>query len=139
MTDERIEYMMGQMQTAFPEALIENYEALIPAMTNARKDRHVLAAAVMAKAQVIVTENIRDFPDHALSPFRIEAISPDDFLRDLLDLYAERMVEVLMSIVERRKMPPKSVDELLVALEHNGCSGYAQDLRETLKHFYADK
>jgi len=31
-------------------------------MTNQEKDRHVLAAAVRARAEVIVTYNTKDFP-----------------------------------------------------------------------------
>jgi hypothetical protein len=37
-------------------------------MTNEPKDRHVLAAAVRGRADVIVTENIRDFPPLAADP-----------------------------------------------------------------------
>jgi hypothetical protein len=32
------------------------------------KDRHVLAAAIGARADVIVTDNLKHFPDHALAP-----------------------------------------------------------------------
>jgi len=44
------------MRRAFPEA-VETYEHLIDSMTNHPKDRHVLAPAVAAEADVIVTLN----------------------------------------------------------------------------------
>ena len=74
------------MRRAFPLAVVDGYQPLMPAMTNDPKDRHVLAAAVRGEAALIVTADLRDFPPVALDPFDIEAISPDDFLLDQLDL-----------------------------------------------------
>ena len=65
------------MEDAFPEAMITGHESLIPAMPNHPKDRHVAAAAVKAGAQVIVTNNLRDFAE---LPDDIEAQHPDTFL-----------------------------------------------------------
>lgn len=74
------------MRTAFPLAETTGYRDLIPVMRNDAKDRHVLAAAVHAHAALIVTANRKDFPPEALQPFGVEAIGPDDFLLDQLDL-----------------------------------------------------
>lgn len=49
-------------------------------------DRHVVAAAIRAGAQVIVTANVKDFPAAALEPFNIEAQHPDVFIVGLIDL-----------------------------------------------------
>lgn len=49
-------------------------------------DRHVVAAAIRAGAQTIVTFNLRDFPSGVLSRYDIEAKHPDDFVLDCLDL-----------------------------------------------------
>lgn len=74
------------MRTAFPLAETTGYRDLIPVMRNDAKDRHVLAAAVHTHAALIVTANLKDFPPEALEPFGVEAIHPDDFLLDQLDL-----------------------------------------------------
>jgi hypothetical protein len=50
----------------------------------------VLAAAVRANVEVLVTFNLRDFPAPALEPFDIIAVHPDEFLLDQLDLYPAR-------------------------------------------------
>jgi hypothetical protein len=82
-------------------------------MTNHRKDRHVLAAAVRAGAALIVTANVRDFPAAALEPFGVEAVHPDDFLLDQLDLDQDRVLESLERLVARNTRTPQTVPELL--------------------------
>jgi len=67
---------------AVPGAAIERLE---PAMTNDRKDRHVLAAAVASGAHAVVTLNLKHFPPADCAPLAIEPLHPDAFL---LDLYA---------------------------------------------------
>jgi PIN domain-containing protein len=135
---ERIDYMVDQMTGAFPEACVDGYESLIAGLTNDPGDRHVLAAAIVGKAQLIVTENTRHFPGDALAPYHIETTNADDFLRDLLDIDPERMIEVLTTIANSRKMPPRTVEELLHAVEANGCKGFAADMGAALEKYYAD-
>jgi hypothetical protein len=47
-------------------------------------DRHVLAAALACAANVIVTFNVRDFPEAALRPFGVNVAHPDSFTMGLL-------------------------------------------------------
>ena len=58
-------------------------------MTNDPKDRHVLAAAIRSRARVIVTLNLRDFPESSLSQYGIAAQHPDDFILDQIDLHSD--------------------------------------------------
>jgi hypothetical protein len=76
-------YRESEIRRHFPEAWIEDYEKLIPTMTNHPKDRHVLAAAAHAGAKVIVTYYIKDFPRSSLTPYSITVQGPSAFLRDL--------------------------------------------------------
>jgi|AGTN01.3.fsa_nt_gi hypothetical protein len=71
------------MNTMFPDAMIASarYERLIDSMTNDKKDRHVLAAAVVAEADVVVTSNVGDFPKPSVEPYRIQTQTPDEFVR----------------------------------------------------------
>ena len=71
------------MRKYFPEAWVEGYEALIPAMTNHEKDRHVVACAVRRGASAIVTYNKADFPMASLEPYGIDRYGPSAFLRSL--------------------------------------------------------
>lgn len=79
----------------FSDALVRNYEGLIPAMTNDLGDRHVLAAAVACGAQLIVTDDLDHFPDEACAIYNIEVKTADEFLQDPWDLDAEGVVATL--------------------------------------------
>ena len=85
-TGEKADSLMAIMNDAFPEASVEGYEGLIPAMTNHASDRHILAAAVVAKADVIVTDNMRHFPMAACEPYGLEVQTADEFLSFSFDL-----------------------------------------------------
>jgi hypothetical protein len=104
------------MNREFPEALITHHTTLIGAMRNHPKDRHVLAAAVACRAQVIVTQNLRDFPQEVLAPFEIVAQSPDEFLTHLFSLDSERMIKIIEEQASDLHNPPKSVTEVLETL-----------------------
>ena len=104
---------MAAMRNAFPEALVRDYEALILSMPNDEKDRHVAAAAVKVGAQVIVTNNLKDFYP---MPDGVEAQSPDDFLLDLFDLSPLDMIKLLQRQATALKRPPVMLDDLLTGL-----------------------
>jgi predicted nucleic acid-binding protein len=86
---------LDHMCSAFPHATVAGYEDLVPVMTNDPKDRHVAAAAVRGNAALIVTANLKDFPPDTLGHYDIEAVHPDDFLQDQLDLAPETTVTCL--------------------------------------------
>jgi predicted nucleic acid-binding protein len=84
----RVDHTVNKMKRAFPEGRVTGHESLIPSMTNNAKDRRVLAAAVEAGADVIVTSNLKHFPPSACAPHKIDVQSPDRFLcyqRELRD------------------------------------------------------
>ena len=73
----------ARMNDAILDVSVTGYDGLADALEIPDPgDRHVLAAAIRCGAQVIVTENIRDFPEDILTPLGIEAKTSDDFLVD---------------------------------------------------------
>jgi hypothetical protein len=78
-------------------------------------DRHVLAAAICGRAQTIVTANLKDFPAESLQPFGIEALGPDDFLQDVLDLEPLVVRKAIRDIAASRMACTES--EVLDALD----------------------
>lgn len=105
LTPESARRRVSTMQDHFPDAMINDYVGLIPSMTNDEKDRHVLAAAVRANAEVIVTSNRKDFPRTSTAPYEIEVLTPDDFLLDQLDLHPQEILEITDRIVTDMRHP----------------------------------
>ena len=99
------------------DAVVTGYELLIGSLELPDPDdRHVLAAAIVGRANLIVTKNLRDFPADRLEPYGVEAQHPDVFVRSLLGLY--EMV-TLAAVAEHRaslRHPAKTVDEYLDTL-----------------------
>lgn len=95
---------------AVPQAKVD---ALEPTMTNDPKDRHVLAAAVVARADDVVTLNLRDFPARACRAVDIEPRHPDDFLSDLYRRDPRTVYATIQGQAQRFSRPPIEFDELL--------------------------
>ena len=95
LTGIQVDRLMGRLQSAFPEAIIEGYEHLIGEALNHPGDRHVLAAAAKAGANRIVTFNVRHFLPSAVDAVGITVQKPDDFLIDAYRLAPELVVEKL--------------------------------------------
>jgi predicted nucleic acid-binding protein len=130
---ERVDRRLAHMTRSFPDALVTGYESLIDGMTNHPKDRHILAAAVRANAEVIVTFNLADFPEQALKPYDIAAIHPDEFLLDQLDLYPGVTVQVLRQQAASYRRVPNTVPDVLVLLERTGVPRFAAEVRRHLE------
>lgn len=112
-TEHQASRLIHVMQEAFPEAMVEGYEDLIDAMPNDKKDRHVAAAAVKTGAEVVVTNNLKDFRK---LPENLEALSADAFLCDLLDLYPEGMIALVEEQASSLKRPERTLEELMIGL-----------------------
>lgn len=117
-TEKQAARRVGQMRRAFPHAIVSGYQALVPVMTNDPKDRHVLAAAIHGQAALIVTANLKDFPAEALAPYGIEAVHPDDFLLDQLDLYPQQTIQCLQEQRAAYRNPSFTRSEFYNSLSH---------------------
>lgn len=113
------------------DALVRDYEDSIPGLhLPDPDDRHVVAAAIRGRADVIVTANMRDDPAETLAPLGIEVQRPDEFVLHLLDLAPGIVAEAARNHRESLKHPPKTVDEYLNRLEAQGLTQTVSVLRE---------
>jgi predicted nucleic acid-binding protein len=121
------------MNEAIADCLVTGYESLIEGLSLPDlDDRHVLAAAIKAGAQVIVTANLMDFPADKLSPFNVEAKHPDEFVLNLIDLAPATVALVVSEQAAALRSPPRTVFELLDTLQGQGMVQSVAKLRELL-------
>jgi predicted nucleic acid-binding protein len=102
--------LRSAMERHFPEAEVTDFEPLEAGLLNDMKDRHVVAAAIKAGAQVITTSNLRDFSP---LPEGMEAQSPDEFLCHLLNLDPRGFIALLREQATDCSRPRVAFDELL--------------------------
>src|SRR5258708_4389535 len=91
---------------------------------------HILAAAIRGRADVIVTMNLKDFPQSVTSAFGVKAQHPDEFILHLLDLAPGAVLEAARNHRESLKNPPKTEAEYLDILEQQGLTQTVSVLRE---------
>ena len=127
---ERLPQLVALMNRIVPDCLVENYEALIDglALPDA-EDRHVLAAAIAGHADAIVTFNLKDFPGEVLGRYNIEALHPDDFVLNQLELRQIDALAAIKAMRARLRRPPQSAADLIATLEHAGLPASAAHLR----------
>ena len=130
LTNDRLQRTRALMNSHVRDCLVIGYQDLIPSLTLPDiNDRHVLAAAIHAGADVIVTYNLKDFPIAILEQYGIEAQHPDGFITHLIDLAPP----VVCAAAKRQRMslknPPQNVDELLSAYERQGLAQTVAELR----------
>jgi len=96
-SEDQVRRRIRLMNAAFPEAFHQVPQGLIDSIAGMPdpNDRHVVALAIHAHAQTIVTDNIRDFPDQVLEPHHLTVLSADEFLVHQYHLDPENMLEKL--------------------------------------------
>lgn len=99
---ELADYWRQEVVKSFPDACVEGWEQFLALAKNEEKDRHVLAAAIQAKATNIVTFNIRDFPASALLPHGVEAMHPDNHLLNLWSINSGVVLSKLVLMAEEK-------------------------------------
>lgn len=111
-------WLIDQMSTAFDDALVTEWELLdgIYGLPDP-DDEHVVAAAVVGRAEVMVTSNLRHFPAARL-PAPVRAISPNEFVYDTVRQHLTQACRAVIEITERsgRRGPKLTATSLLHTL-----------------------
>lgn len=96
---ERLDRTRRLMNESMRDVTVTGHEHLINQLDLPdADDRHVLAAAIHADAQVIVTHNLRDFPSERLAPWGVAAQHPDDFLTGLHQDHPNALGKIVTAI-----------------------------------------
>lgn len=121
LTRAQLERTRDLMNAHARDALVTDFEQLIDILELPDPDdRHVLAAAIKGRADLIVTANLKDFPADQLDRWGIEAQHPDEFLTHQFHLSQPAFLQAVKTVRQRLKNPPKSVDDYLDTLRAQG-------------------
>ena len=105
---QQVERIRELMNAHAPDCIVSGYEDLVPSLTLPDPDdRHVLAAAIVARADVIATFNVADFPTQAVAKYGIEVLHPDGLIERLLNLDAGA---VCMAVKQDRENLEKTTE-----------------------------
>ncbi|MDX6280612.1 MAG: hypothetical protein QOH03_1683 [Kribbellaceae bacterium] len=128
-TAERADARFAQMAKAFPEALVADYQHLMPEMQADEKDKHVLAAAVRSEADVLVTENTRDFDPPTSGPHAMKVERTSEFLNQMLEEHPDKVVGAMQKMVDRNRRAPQTMPELIDKMaDQQDLKGFAHTL-----------
>lgn len=125
---------LAAMESAFPDANVSSYESLIDGITLPDvDDRHVLAAAIKSEAKIIITNNLKDFPQKSLKSYHIVAQTADSFVKKLIILDDSRALNAFHAQVSNMINPPLSANQVLASLEKCGLTDSVAMLKSLLK------
>ncbi|MFG2051094.1 putative toxin-antitoxin system toxin component, PIN family [Micromonospora sp. NPDC048935] len=128
----RLDAMFADMNNTFVDAMVTGHDSLIPDLQNDAGDRHVLAAAIVGRADVIITNNVKHFPAAAVDPLHIEVMRPDRFLCLQFDLSPSLVVDVLRrQSADTGRAPGKprlNVADLLELLRRSGAPTFVSQV-----------
>lgn len=118
------------MNQEFEDAFVHGWEPLVDVIELPdRNDRHVVATAVLGCADVVVINNLKDFPVGALSGFNLTVQSADEFLLNQLELNPSMVMTALAHQAADMCNPPRDVWDVIASLEQAGARGFADAAR----------
>jgi hypothetical protein len=129
---ERAKRARDAMESAFEEAMVTDFEKFLCVCEGFPdvNDAHVVAAALKTQAAVIVTENLRHFPEALLLPLNLEVRSADVFIADTVALNDGRAVAAIRRMRHRLRRPEKTAELLLLDMEAAGLTETVDTLRQ---------
>ena len=133
--EDSVREQEAAIRAAFDECLVTGYAPLIPGLgLPDENDRHVLAAAIKCSAQIIVTENHKDFPPETLEEYGVETLGADDFLANTYDLFPKSGARVLKQVRQHYDKPPFTRSEFLMDLIKSGMPKLAALARTDIEY-----
>lgn len=109
--------LIATMTREFDDSLVTGWEGLEGTFgLPDPDDEHVVAVAVVAGADVIVTSNIKDIPA-TMIPSHVDVQTPQEFLANTVTVDPRRAATAVRAMVGRYRKPALTVGQLLDILE----------------------
>lgn len=126
LSPEKLNRTRELMNLAVPDCLVTGFEPLMAGIELPdANDRHVVAAAIMTRANVVVTFNLDDFPEAIMDGFRIHTKHPDQFLVELFSLGSNEVAEAVLSDFLHYQRNPLTFESYREGLAKAGVPNFA--------------
>lgn len=138
-TEEKAGKAIEAMNSAFPEAMLDDDLSTLISMLQSDynlpdpDDAHVIAAAIKCRADIIITENLKDFPVKVLNSYNMEAKSADAFIADAIGLAPEKAYITIRKMRLRLNNPAFTPETLYHKMEKSGLTETATILKDAIE------
>lgn len=131
------EAVAGYVRAAFPDgnpgtALVADSLEVARTLVRDPEDDHVVALALAAAADCIITADKRGFMPTELLVSGITLITPDRFLLDLYRDIPQEVLEAIDSQISKTKAYPANRHDILSLLYRAGCRRFATEMSALL-------
>lgn len=131
-TPQSVQRLGDLMNTALPHAQVQPTSADYAKFANIampdEDDRHVLAAAIAAHADVLCTSNVKDFPDRVMNHVGIRRSKPGEILHGLILAHPLGMRQVHEAAC--KNLPGATSQSTIDTLRRAGARQAAADMTE---------
>ena len=127
---ERLEALRRAIDGSVPDCLVRGHLPLVSklALPDA-SDRHVLAAAIRCKADLVVTFNLKHFPTRSLADHGVRAVTPARLAVSVFERAPAAVCEAVRRMRARLRNPPHTAESLLDLLARRGLPRASEALR----------
>jgi predicted nucleic acid-binding protein len=132
-SQEDAEVLVERLEAYLPSALVEvkkRDETRVAKVDMDDRDRHVLAAALSAKADLLLTQNVRHLPRDWMAKRGIELIDPGTLLTRLAAKYPDILRKAHWQGVNSR---PQTSEQVLAILERDTNKDVAELVRAVVE------
>lgn len=130
---QRLQATRQLMNHALPKATVTGHEHYVATVRLPdRDDRHVVAAAIAACASVILTWNLRDFPERELGKFNLLKETPDSFLVGLHEKFPGPVIGSLANARRNLRKSRVSATDFIDILANQKLTRFAKIMRNHL-------
>lgn len=121
-----VECYVRMLNSAFPSASISDWQSHEHAISlDVEDDHHVVAAAIAGHADLIVTWNLKHFPNDILEGYGLHAVSPVEFLCTLFSVDSEEAMTIMSGLVSAKQHPPRTMSDEIQHLRQVGNTRFA--------------
>lgn len=117
LSSDKARRLIETIERAFPDGSVQGSEGRLQDLVLPDPDdRHVLAAAVHGDCDLLITNNLRDFPVEIVESYGLDINGLDDALAGLCTVAPDIMAAIAIRQVEALTHPPLTLNEWLKRL-----------------------